>query len=138
MLAARAQHVAEVVEPALAGGRWVVTDRFAGSTLAYQGYGRGLDLVELRQLSSWATSNLWPDLSVLLEVPAELAATRGLPDRSRDRFEAEGLDFHQRVAAGYRSLVAAEPDRWVMVDGSGPSAAVAVRVLEAVRARLAP
>lgn len=136
MLAARAQHVDEVVEPALAGGRWVVTDRFAGSTLAYQGCGRGLDLVELRCVSSWAAGGLWPDLSILLEVPVEVLATRRPADEGRDRFEAEDPAFHGRVAIGYRSLAAAEPDRWAIVDGSGPPIAVAARILEAVRARL--
>jgi len=137
MLAARAQHVAEVVEPALAAGRWVVTDRFAGSTLAYQGYGRHLDLGELRHLSSWASDGLWPDLSVLLDLPAELVASRRPAGGSRDRFEAEDRAFHQRVAAGYRALAAAEPDRWATVDGSGAPEEVATRLLAAVRARLA-
>jgi len=137
MLAARAQHVAEVVEPALAAGRWVVTDRFAGSTLAYQGYGRHLDLGELRRLSSWAASGLWPDLSVMLEVPAELSASRRPADRSRDRFEAEDRAFHQRVAAGYRALAAAEPGRWAIVDGSGSPEEVTTGLLAAVRAKLA-
>jgi dTMP kinase len=131
MLAARAQHAAEVIAPALADGRDVVTDRFTGSTLAYQGYGRGLDLDELRSLSSWAAHGLWPDVTVLLDVPAEAAlARRGAPDR----FEAEGADFHERVIEGYRALASSDPT-WVVVDGSGSVEEVAGRVRAAVEAR---
>ena len=79
MAADRAQHVAEVVRPALAAGRHVVCDRYIGSTLAYQGYGRGLPVVELRRLSSWAAGDLWPDLIVLLDVPREVARRRSTP-----------------------------------------------------------
>ncbi len=117
MAADRAQHVAEVIRPALASGRDVVTDRFSGSTLAYQGYARGLDVDELARLSQWATGGLEPDVVVLLDVPAEVAAMR--MKRGLDRMEAAGDDFHRRVADGYRALAAAHPDRWRVVDGSG-------------------
>ncbi len=117
MAADRAQHVAEVIRPALAGGRDVVTDRFSGSTLAYQGYARGLDVDELAWLSQWSAGGLEPDVVVLLDVPAEVAAIRMKQDP--DRMEAAGDDFHRRVAAGYRVLAAADPDRWRVVDGSG-------------------
>ena len=126
MLAARAQHVAEVVGPELAGGRDVVTDRFSHSTLAYQGYGRGLDLGELRGLCTWAAAGLWPDVAVLIDVPAEVAA--GRMSRPPDRMEGAGRDFHDRVRAGFHQLAAAEPDRWVVVDGVGPVEEVASRV----------
>ncbi len=109
MAADRAQHVREVVEPALAAGRHVVTDRFAGSSIAYQGYGRGLDPDEVRRLSEWATDGVWPDLVVLLDLDASIASTR-LGSRP-DRFEEEGADFHERVTAGFRALAAAEPER---------------------------
>ena len=129
MAAARAQHVAEVVAPALAAGRDVVTDRFSHSSVAYQGYGRGLPLDEVRDLSAWATGDLWPDVVVLLDLPAaEAEARRGHPDR----FEAEGADFHRRVEAGFRALAAADPARWRVVDGSGSVEEVAARVWEAV------
>ena len=132
MLAARAQHVAEVIAPALAGGRDVVTDRFTGSTLAYQGHGRGLDIDQLQPLCSWAARDVAPDVTVLLEVPADTAlARRGAPDR----FEAESADFHERVAEGYRALASADPT-WVVVDGSGTVDEVEARVREAVEARL--
>lgn len=129
LAAARAQHVAEVVAPALAAGRHVVTDRFSHSSLAYQGHGRGLPLDEVRRLSDWATGGLWPDVVVLLELRAEDAlARRGRPDR----FEAESADFHQRVEAGFRALAEAEPRVWRVVDGSGSVDQVAERVWAAV------
>ena len=134
MAADRAQHVAEVVEPALRGGLNVVTDRFIGSSLAYQGYGRGLDLDELRQLSSWATCGLDADLVVLLDLPVERARARR--PASRDRVEAEDDEFHARVVAGYRELAALEPGRWVVVNGDGARDEVEARVLAAVSARL--
>lgn len=116
MAADRAQHVAEVVGPELAAGRHVVTDRYAASSLAYQGFGRGLPLDEVRELSLWATGGRWPDLTVLLDVPFELAVQRqqGPPDR----LEAAGEDFHRRVIDGFRSLAAEDPDRWVVIDGT--------------------
>lgn len=134
MAADRAQHVAEVVEPALAAGRHVVTDRFVGSTLAYQGFGRGLDGAELRRLSMWATGGLDADLVVLLDVPLAVARARlaGRPDR----MEAEDDGFHARVAAGFRALADAEPERWVVVDAEGSIDEVAARVDAAVSARL--
>lgn len=129
MAAARAQHVAEVVAPALAAGRDVVTDRYAHSSLAYQGYGRGLSLDEVRRLSDWATGGRWPDLVVLLDLPSsEAEARRGRPDR----FEAESGEFHRRVEAGFRELAAADPDRWRVVDGRGTVEEVAARVWDAV------
>jgi dTMP kinase len=133
MAADRAQHVAEVVRPALAGGRHVVSDRYVGSSLAYQGFGRGLPVDEVRRLSAWATRGLEPDLVVLLDVPETVAATR-VGDRP-DRLEAAGEDFHRRVAAGYRALAAADPARWVVVDGSGDQDDVEAAVWSAVTER---
>ncbi|HET6811330.1 MAG TPA: dTMP kinase [Acidimicrobiales bacterium] len=126
MLAARAQHVAEVVAPALDDGRDVVTDRFSHSTLAYQGYGRGLDVEELRLMCTWAAHGIWPDAVVLLDVPPEVADTRR--DREADRLESAGRDFHDRVAAGFRDLAGREPDRWVVADGTGTIGEVEARV----------
>lgn len=129
MAAARAQHVAEVVAPVLAAGRHVVTDRFSHSSLAYQGYGRGLDLTELRGLSEWATGGLWPDLVILLELPAGTAlATPAAPDR----FEIEAGEFHQRVTDGFRALATADPEHWRVVDATGTVDEVAARVWTAV------
>jgi dTMP kinase len=132
--AARAQHVAEVIEPALASGRDVVTDRFTGSSLAYQGYGRGLPIEEVRALSTFAGAGVEPDLYVLLEVPAEVAAARLGADR--DRMESAGDAFHERVRRGYAELARAEG--WVVVDGSGAPDEVERLVHEAVSARLHP
>ncbi len=131
----RAQHVDEVLLPTLGSGRWVVTDRFDGSTLAYQGFGRGLDNDELRSVLAFATAGLHPDLSVLVEVPLEAARRRVAATRP-DRLERLDAAFHQRVADGYASLARAEPDLWVAVDGSGPVEEVARSVADAVASRL--
>jgi dTMP kinase len=133
MAADRAQHVAEVVGPALAAGRDVVTDRFAGSSLAYQGYGRGLPVAEVEQISRWATAGTWPDLVVLLEVPADVAASR--TGGARDRMEAAGEGFHRRVAEGFRALADADPARWVVLDGAAPPDRVAEAIWQAVTRR---
>ena len=135
MAADRAQHVAEVVEPALAAGRWVVTDRFSASTLAYQGYGRGLDLGELRRLVEWATAGIAPDLNVLFDVPVEVARARRASGDD-DRLESLDGAFHERVRQGYLALAAADPDHWVVIDGAGDPSEVAGRVRVAVEARL--
>jgi dTMP kinase len=130
MAAARAQHVAEVVRPALEAGRDVVSDRFAHSSLAYQGHGRRLPVSEVAQLSAWASEDLWPDRVILLELPSDVAlGRRGTPDR----FESEGESFHERVRQGYRQLAAEDPRRWRVVDGSGTVEEVAARVWAAAR-----
>ena len=134
MAADRAQHVAEVVEPALAAGRHVVTDRFAGSSIAYQGHGRGLPINEIRDLSLWATGGVWPDLIILLDVP-EAEADRRL-GAARDRMEAEPAAFHAAVLEGFRSQAAAEPDRWVVIDGTPSIDEVSAAVSAAVAERL--
>ena len=123
MAADRAQHVAQVVAPALDAGRWVVSDRFAASTLAYQGYGRGLDLGDLRALVGWATGGLHPDLTVLLDLPVEVAAARRQGGRA-DRMEAEGLAFQRRVADGYLALAAERDAPWLVVDATEDEEAV--------------
>ncbi len=134
MAAARAQHVAEVIEPALRGGTDVVTDRFTPSSVAYQGHGRGLPPEEVRQLSLWATVGLEPDVVVLLEVAAPVAAARLRGER--DRMEAAGKEFHRAVADGFRAMAAADPGRWVVIDGEGPVDEVARRVRAALADRL--
>lgn len=129
MAADRAQHVAEVIEPALATGRDVVTDRYVPSSLAYQGFGRGLDVEQLWRLSTDFAGAMQADLVVLLDVPASVAAARL---QGRDRMEAAGDDFHARVAEGYRRMATAHPDRWLVVDGDGSVDEVAARVRDAV------
>ena len=122
----RAQHLAEVVEPALAEGRDVITDRSYGSTLAYQGYGRGQSIEELMRLVEWTSGGLLPDLVVLLTVAVDVADDR-LGDQ-RDRMESEDADFATRVVEGFTALAEADPDRWVVVDGAGSIEEVATRV----------
>lgn len=130
MAADRAQHVAEVIRPALEDGRWVVTDRFSASTLAYQGHGRGLALDELEFLVAWAAGGIEADLTVLIDLEPSLAARRrGV---APDRFEELGADFHGRVRQGYRSMAEADPTRWVVVDAT----AVAEEVARAVRSEV--
>ena len=142
MLAARAEHLSALIEPALAAGRHVVVDRFAGSTLAYQGYGRGLPVEEVRRACELASGGRWPDLSVLVDMPREVAGRRRaaqqaqLPGVSPDRIEAEEPEFHGRVNEGFRKIAADDAGHWVVVDGSASVSEVAAEVLGAVRARL--
>jgi dTMP kinase len=131
MLAARAQHVTEVISPALESGRDVVCDRFAASTIAYQGYGRGLDPAELAGLSAWAAGGVEPDRVILLKVPPAEARLRLEARGGGDRMEGEEAAFFRRIDAGYDALAAADPTRWRVVDGSGPVDEVAKRVLAA-------
>ena len=135
--ASRAQLVADVIEPALARGAIVIADRFADSTLAYQGYGSGLPLDALRAIITFATAGRTPDLTLLLD----LAADEGLARKSgsgRTRFE-DGFDaaFHARVAEGFRALAAAEPTRWRLLDASAAPEALAAQISQAVQGALA-
>lgn len=131
----RAQHLNQMVRRALIDGRHVVSDRSVYSTLAYQGYGRGLDVAELRAINEWALDGWWPDLVVLIDVPPEVAAER-IRDRDLDRFERQDSRFHQRVRDGFHALATEEPDRFVVIDGTPPTAEVIETVRDAVRRRL--
>ncbi len=124
MNAARAQHVQELLRPALDAGRLVLCDRYADATLAYQGYARGLDIGMLRQLISIATGGLQPDLTIYLDVPAEIGLARRHSHGELNRLDREDVAFHERVIAGYRQLIAAEPERWRVVDANRPAEAV--------------
>lgn len=130
----RAQHVAEVVRPTLDRGATVVSDRSVYSTLAYQGYGRGLDVDDLRRVNDWATEGLWPELVVFVDTPSEVIAER-MAKRQLDRFEAAGDDFHRRVIDGFRAMAAAEPGRWVTVSAVGPIDRVALSINAALAER---
>ena len=134
MAADRAQHVAEVIRPALDAGIHVVTDRFIGSSLAYQGFGRHLGVDDVMALSLFATGGLQSDLNVLLVVSEEVARSRR--SSPGDRIEAEDADFHQRVLDGFRTLAEQNPEQWVVVDGGQPVDEVAEAVYAAVRDRL--
>ena len=109
MAADRAQHRVELIEPSLAAGRHVVCDRYTYSSVAYQGYGRGLDCHEVREISAWATEEQWPDLVILLDLDPEIAAQRlsGTPDR----FESADAAFHRRVREGFLAMAVQEPSR---------------------------
>ncbi len=134
MAADRAEHVTEVISPALLRGAWVVSDRHVPSSLVYQGVVRGLGVVEIAEVSAWATGGLVPDLVIVLDVTDEVAAERR--SGAADRLEREGDAFHREVRAAYRELAAERG--WWLIDGSGPAETVALRVVEAVAERLGP
>jgi dTMP kinase len=131
----RAQHIEQVVAPALGAGRHVVSDRTVYSTLAYQGYGRGLDLAEVRRINQWAVDGHWPELVLLLDAPTEVLERR-MRGRQLDRFEREDPGFHQRVRDGFRTMAVEEADRWVVIDGSADVESVATAIRRAVSDRL--
>ena len=135
MLADRAEHVHEVIAPALASGRWVVTDRYSGSTLAYQGFGRGIDLAVLGPVSAFATSGTEAALSVLVDLTPE-EARRRVAASAPDRIERLGAPFQARVRRGYLTLAEADPAHWAVVDGSPEEPVVAAAVRRAVVERL--
>ncbi len=141
--AARAQHVQEIVKPALAAGKIVLCDRFTDATIAYQGCGRGLDLATIAYLNELATGGLKPQLTLLLDCPVEVGLRRAL-DRingrsgaREERFELESVLFHQKVRDGYLKLAENEPERFIVIDGSRQVQETEAAVAEAVMARLA-
>ena len=123
-IASRAQVVENVIRPALASGTWVLCDRFADSTFAYQGYGRGLDLEELKRINSFATGGLEPDMTILLNVSPEVSAKRmrareAATNTDADRMEKAGDGFHTRLRQGFLELAAAEPERFAVIQADG-------------------
>lgn len=135
--ASRAQHAAEKIRPALASGEIVISDRYADSTYAYQGYGRGLELAVLREITEIATGGLQPDLTIYVDLTPEAGLLRRrLSGGEWNRLDAEPLDFHRKVRSGYLELVALEPERWVLVDGDGTVEEVEGRVRAVVDNRL--
>jgi dTMP kinase len=131
----RAQHLAEIVMPALDAGRHVVSDRSVYSTLAYQGYGRGLDVDEVRRINCWAIGNRWPDLVLYLAVDADVQSKR-MHGRELDRFEQAGDEFHNRVRDGFVTMAASDPEHWVTIDANASLDEVAEEVRCAVAERL--
>lgn len=131
----RAQHVAQVIRPALAAGRVVVSDRYLDSSLAYQGLARGLGVARILEISTWATGGLLPDLVVLVDTATELARTRSA---GTDRLEQEPETFHRRVAEAYWALARTYADRFAIVDGTLPAGEVAAEVRRRVAPLLAP
>jgi dTMP kinase len=142
-LADRAQHVQQIIRPALAAGHIVLCDRFTDSTLAYQGYGRGLELEWLRRLNETATGGLRPNLTVLLDCAVEAALARAAGRRDRgvdtaeDRFEREEIEFHERIRSGFLKLAAQEPERYRVIDTSAPMMIIAQRIRDILDRELA-
>jgi dTMP kinase len=136
MNASRAQLVETVIRPAIQRGEVVVCDRFADSTLAYQGAGRGLDRQELISVISFATAGLQPDMTMLLDVPVEVGLARKHAQDQRNRFEAEALAFHTRVRSAYHSFVQAQPERWYCFNAEGDPEGLSDSIWEAVAKRM--
>jgi dTMP kinase len=136
-LAARAQLVEQCIRPALEQGSLVLCDRYADSTLAYQGYGHGTDLVLLHQMLDFATGRLWPDLTLLLDIHPEKGLQRKRSGGEWNRLDAYDLAFHQRVWQGYQALVKQEPQRWVIVDASQPFEIVQNQIRRIILDRIA-
>ena len=137
MCTSRAQLVEQIIQPALARGEVVVCDRFADSTLVYQGAGRGLDMQALASVISFATAGLQPDMTILLDLPVEVGLARKHTQQAGwNRFEAETLAFHSRVREGYHALVQSEPRRWHCFDGERPVDELAEEIWRVVAARM--
>ena len=140
--AARAQHVSEVIRPALEAGKTVLCDRFCDATLAYQGYGRQLDIAQITTLNDYACQGIWPDLTLLLDLPVEIGLGRARQRNEQhvgpneDRFEQESLDFHQRIRDAYLHLAAEEPQRFQTIDASGHPQMVAERIASTITTAL--
>jgi len=135
MAADRAQHIQQVVLPSIESGRHVVSDRSVFSSLAYQGYGRQLDLGSLRQLNSWAIQDVWPDLVIFIDVSMDVLFER-LKKRELDRFEREDRSFFERVLHGFHEMAKGEPSRWLIIDGSPPKDELESIIRRAVTDRL--
>lgn len=135
--AARAQHVEEVIRPALAAGKVVICDRFGDSTLAYQGYGHQTDLETLTYLVNYATGGLKPDLTLLLDIPVKEGMQRKVDNDSEwNRLDAYAEAFHCRVREGYLTLAGAEPDRWAIIDAARSKEQVQQSMQQAILDRL--
>lgn len=137
MFAARAQHVARVVRPALEAGKWVLCDRFTDASIAYQGYGRGLGDAAVARLAALVHPDLEPDLTLMLDVPVVTGLERALGRGQPDRFEQHGVDFLDRVHAGYRVLAERHPQRIAVVDAEATRETVAAEIRRILESRLA-
>ncbi len=128
----RAQLVTEVIKPSLGSGQIVICDRFADSTTVYQGYGRGLDLKVTKAINNSATQGIKPQLTILLDIPAEAGLARKQSDK-KDRFEKEDINFHEKIRQGYLKLAAEEPERWLVVDATQSKEQIAEIIWQKVR-----
>lgn len=133
MLADRAQHVGQVIRPNLESGNIVLCDRYADSSVAYQGYGRGLDIGEIMKLNAYATDGLQPDLTVLLDLDPAVGLAR---QRERNVMEDQAVPFHQRIRTGFLALAEAAPLRWLVLDASRPPDAVHQDIWASITSRL--
>jgi dTMP kinase len=131
--AARAQHLTEKILPAVKQGQIVITDRFSDSTVAYQGYGRGIDISLINSLDSIATGGIKPHLTILFDLDVETGLKRNRGINKIDRLELEDIEFHKRVRDGYLKIAEAEPERVKTIDASSPTEVVSQRVLEIVK-----
>ena len=120
MFAARAEHIEQVISPALLAGKVVISDRFSDASFAYQGSGRGMDWEKLKQLEAWVHNDLQPDLTLFFDVPVEVARLRLANNATPDRFEQEHGDFFERVRAGYHRRVQENPQRYAVIDAAQP------------------
>jgi dTMP kinase len=118
MFAARAEHIAQKIQPALDDGQWVLCDRFTDATYAYQGYGRGISLEKISGLENWVQGKLRPDLTLLMDLPVEVGMERAGKRSAPDRFESEAWDFFERIRQGYLSIAAEQPSRVKVIDAS--------------------
>jgi dTMP kinase len=130
----RAEHVTKVIDPALERGAVVITDRYIDSSLAYQGAGRGIPIADIARLNSWATDGREPDLTILLDMDPVAGLSRRA--RSADRLEAEPLDFHRRVRAGFLTLARVKPDQYLVLDATAPVDQVSQLIKDRIRAVL--
>lgn len=130
MFAARREHIAEVIEPALARGAWVVSDRFTDASFAYQCGGRGVPREKVESLETWVQQGLQPDLTLLFDVPVEISVARLAAARTPDKFERESAEFFRRIRNGYLARAEAQPQRFRLVDGNRPLDEVRVDVLD--------
>jgi len=136
LVAARRDHVARLIAPALAQGVWVVSDRFADSTMAYQGYGKGVAFDDLATLHRLALGDFAPDLTVILDLPVETGLARAAARSAADRFERLDRDFHEKLRQGFRQIAAENPTRCILIDASGDPQTVHSAVIGAVEQRL--
>ena len=134
--AARSQHLAEKILPAIKEGKIIITDRFSDSTVAYQCYARGIDMALIMSLDRLATGGLQPNLTILFDLDAETGLARNRDAKKTDRIELEDIEFHRRVREGYLAIAKGDPDRVSIVDASLPAAEVHARVWEIVSKRL--
>jgi dTMP kinase len=134
MFAARAQHIAQKIQPALDVGKWVLCDRFTDATYAYQGYGRGIPLQKISDLENWIQGALRPDLTLLMDLPVEVGMERAGKRSAPDRFESEAWDFFERIRKGYLSIAAEQPSRVKVIDASQDLANVQAQIRAAMEA----